>query len=217
MQRDLSDSTVRRTFGVALGHSLVAYTNLARGLERIDANEEKLRADLESHWEVIAEGAQTILRAAGIHNAYEQLKFLTRGKSFTQESFLSWVDVARREGSSQDPLASAFAVFVPWDCRTNRGRDHRTVKQEGVTVTVTVVIGTQWGDEGKGKAVDVFAREVDYVARYNGGNNAGHTVVNPRGTFKIHLVPSGMFYPRIKCLIGGGVVIDPRRVDRRNR
>lgn len=74
---------------------------------------------------------------------------------------------------------------------------------------VTVVLGTQWGDEGKGKAVDVLAREVDYVARYNGGNNAGHTVINSLGEFKIHLVPSGIFYPRVRCLIGGGVVIDP--------
>ncbi len=76
-------------------------------------------------------------------------------------------------------------------------------------MSVTVVLGTQWGDEGKGKAVDVLARDADFVARYNGGNNAGHTVVNARGTFKIHLVPSGIFHPRVRCLIGGGVVIDP--------
>ncbi len=74
---------------------------------------------------------------------------------------------------------------------------------------VTVILGTQWGDEGKGKAIDTFAGDFDYVARYNGGNNAGHTIVNEYGTFKIHLVPSGIFYPKVKCLIGGGVVIDP--------
>ncbi len=74
---------------------------------------------------------------------------------------------------------------------------------------VTVILGTQWGDEGKGKAIDTFAGGFDYVARYNGGNNAGHTIVNEYGTFKIHLVPSGIFYPRARCLIGGGVVIDP--------
>ncbi len=74
---------------------------------------------------------------------------------------------------------------------------------------VTVILGTQWGDEGKGKAVDTFAGDFDYVARYNGGNNAGHTIINEFGEFKIHLVPSGIFYPRAKCLIGGGVVIDP--------
>ncbi len=74
---------------------------------------------------------------------------------------------------------------------------------------VTVILGTQWGDEGKGKAIDTFGGHFDYVARYNGGNNAGHTIVNEYGTFKIHLVPSGIFYPNATCLIGGGVVIDP--------
>ncbi len=92
LQRDLSDSTVRRTFGVALGHSLIAYTNLARGLDRIDANIEKMRADLESHWQVIAEGAQTILRAAGVPDAYESLKSLTRGKNITKSDFAAWIE-----------------------------------------------------------------------------------------------------------------------------
>jgi len=76
-------------------------------------------------------------------------------------------------------------------------------------MSVTIILGTQWGDEGKGKAIDTFAGDFDFVARYNGGNNAGHTIVNEYGTFKIHLVPSGVFYPKTKCLIGGGVVIDP--------
>jgi adenylosuccinate synthase len=76
-------------------------------------------------------------------------------------------------------------------------------------MTVTAVIGTQWGDEGKGKAVDFLAEHMDYVARFNGGNNAGHTVINQFGTFKIHLVPSGLFAPNTVGLIGGGVVIDP--------
>ncbi|HEX6270336.1 MAG TPA: adenylosuccinate synthase [Anaerolineales bacterium] len=74
---------------------------------------------------------------------------------------------------------------------------------------VTAVIGTQWGDEGKGKVVDYLAEHADYVARFNGGNNAGHTVINEFGTFKIHLVPSGIFARNTVGLIGGGVVIDP--------
>ena len=77
-------------------------------------------------------------------------------------------------------------------------------------MTVTAVIGSQWGDEGKGKAVDYLAEHVDYVARFNGGNNAGHTVINEFGTFKIHLVPSGIFAKNTVGLIGGGVVIDPQ-------
>jgi adenylosuccinate synthase len=76
-------------------------------------------------------------------------------------------------------------------------------------MSVTIILGTQWGDEGKGKAIDTFAGNFDYVARFNGGNNAGHTIVNEYGTFRIHLVPSGIFYPHAVCLIGGGVVMDP--------
>ena len=76
-------------------------------------------------------------------------------------------------------------------------------------MTVTAVIGSQWGDEGKGKVVDYLSEQVDYVARFNGGNNAGHTVINKFGTFKIHLVPSGIFAQNTVGLIGGGVVIDP--------
>ena len=76
-------------------------------------------------------------------------------------------------------------------------------------MSVTAVIGSQWGDEGKGKAVDFLAESADYVARFNGGNNAGHTVINEFGAFKIHLVPSGIFAPNTTGLIGGGVVIDP--------
>jgi adenylosuccinate synthase len=79
----------------------------------------------------------------------------------------------------------------------------------GGNMTVTAVIGSQWGDEGKGKVVDFLAEKVDYVARFNGGNNAGHTVINEFGTFKIHLVPSGIFAQNTVGLIGGGVVIDP--------
>jgi len=76
-------------------------------------------------------------------------------------------------------------------------------------MTVIAVIGSQWGDEGKGKVVDFLAERADYVARFNGGNNAGHTVINEFGTFKIHLVPSGIFARSTVGLIGGGVVIDP--------
>jgi adenylosuccinate synthase len=76
-------------------------------------------------------------------------------------------------------------------------------------MTVTAVIGSQWGDEGKGKIVDYLSEQADFVARFNGGNNAGHTVINQFGTFKIHLVPSGIFAQNTVGLIGGGVVIDP--------
>jgi adenylosuccinate synthase len=71
------------------------------------------------------------------------------------------------------------------------------------------VIGGQWGDEGKGKVIDYLAGGVDGVVRYAGGNNAGHTVVNDKGTFQLHLVPSGICWPDVYGIIGNGVVVDP--------
>ncbi len=70
------------------------------------------------------------------------------------------------------------------------------------------VIGGQWGDEGKGKVVDYLASRAHCVVRYSGGNNAGHTVVNQQGKFSLHLVPSGIFWPQVTCVIGNGVVVD---------
>jgi len=72
-----------------------------------------------------------------------------------------------------------------------------------------VVVGTQWGDEGKGKIVDLLARDADMVVRYQGGSNAGHTVVKGGQTYVFHLIPSGVLYRATTCVIGNGVVIDP--------
>lgn len=72
-----------------------------------------------------------------------------------------------------------------------------------------VVVGTQWGDEGKGKVTDYLAREADVVVRYQGGANAGHTVVVDGEEFRLHLVPSGILYPGKLCVVGNGVVVDP--------
>ncbi|MBI2036106.1 adenylosuccinate synthase [Candidatus Microgenomates bacterium] len=74
---------------------------------------------------------------------------------------------------------------------------------------VTIVIGAQWGDEGKGKIVDFFAKQADYVVRFNGGNNAGHTIINKYGKFANHLVPAGIFHKKAVSLITNGVVVDP--------
>ncbi len=71
------------------------------------------------------------------------------------------------------------------------------------------VIGAQWGDEGKGKVVDMLAEKARLVVRFSGGDNAGHTIVNPFGKFALRLVPSGIFYSRTVCIIGNGVVINP--------
>ena len=72
----------------------------------------------------------------------------------------------------------------------------------------TVLFGAQWGDEGKGKIIDVLTADADWVVRYQGGNNAGHTVEIGEDKFVLHLTPSGILRPSCKCMIGNGLVID---------
>jgi len=77
---------------------------------------------------------------------------------------------------------------------------------------VTVIIGAQWGDEGKGKITDLLAAEADLVARYGGGDNAGHTVTVGTERFALHLIPSGILYPDVTCMLGGGMVVNPKKL-----
>lgn len=77
-------------------------------------------------------------------------------------------------------------------------------------MSLDMVLGTQWGDEGKGRVVDLLASKADYVARYSGGDNAGHTVTVGDRTFKLHLVPSGVIHPHTVGILGNGLVINPR-------
>ena len=76
-------------------------------------------------------------------------------------------------------------------------------------MSVQVVVGAQWGDEGKGKIVDVLSEKADVIARYQGGPNAGHTVVLEQDKFVLHLIPSGILRPAKVCIVGHGVVVDP--------
>jgi adenylosuccinate synthase len=80
-------------------------------------------------------------------------------------------------------------------------------------MSIEVVCGTNWGDEGKGRMVDYLARDADVVVRYQGGNNAGHTVINEFGSFALHLIPSGIFNPQVTCVLGPGTVIDLEALD----
>lgn len=73
---------------------------------------------------------------------------------------------------------------------------------------VSVIVGTQWGDEGKGKIVDLLAEHADFVVRFHGGNNAGHTIVVNGKKYPLHLIPSGILHPKTKCVIANGVVVD---------
>src|SRR4030042_1836846 len=79
----------------------------------------------------------------------------------------------------------------------------------GVNMANVVIVGAQWGDEGKGKIVDLLTRYADFVVRFQGGNNAGHTIVLKGEKFVFHLIPSGILYKNKKCIIGNGVVLDP--------
>ena len=78
---------------------------------------------------------------------------------------------------------------------------------------LTAITGINWGDEGKGRMVDLISQEYDIVARYQGGNNAGHTVKNERGKFVLNLLPSGILRPDVVCVMGNGMVIDPHHLD----
>ena len=78
------------------------------------------------------------------------------------------------------------------------------------TKLATVLVGLQWGDEGKGKIVDYLSPQYDIIVRYQGGPNAGHTICFDDKKFVLHLIPSGIFHPQCRCVIGNGTVVDPR-------
>ena len=79
---------------------------------------------------------------------------------------------------------------------------------------LTAVTGINWGDEGKGRVIDLLAEHADIVVRYQGGNNAGHTVVNKQGKFVLNLLPSGILHPDVVCVLGDGMVIDLNHLSR---
>ena len=76
-------------------------------------------------------------------------------------------------------------------------------------MSISVLVGAQWGDEGKGKMIDYLSKDCDLIVRFQGGDNAGHTVINEHGVFKLHLIPSGIFNEGGECLIGTGTVVNP--------
>ncbi|HNK17064.1 MAG TPA: adenylosuccinate lyase, partial [Piscinibacter sp.] len=91
-QRDLTDSTVLRNMGVAIGYSMLGYVALQRGLNKLEANPQRMAADLDAAWEVLAEPIQTVMRRYSLPNPYERLKELTRGKAITREAIAAFID-----------------------------------------------------------------------------------------------------------------------------
>ena len=110
MQRDLTDSTTLRNQGVALGHSYLAVQNIVKGLSRIMINKVEMSAELNTHWEVVAEAVQTVLRKAGQQDAYEQLKTLTRGETINEEIIAEFVSGLNIPGNDKETLLALTPV-----------------------------------------------------------------------------------------------------------
>jgi adenylosuccinate lyase len=113
-QRDLTDSTVLRNMGVALGYALLAWDSCLKGLNKLEANHDKLNADLNANWEVLAEPIQTVMRRYAVPGAYEQLKELTRGKGINQESMRAFISQLQGipESEKQRLLAMTPASYI---------------------------------------------------------------------------------------------------------
>src|SRR5262249_37623540 len=112
-QRDLTDSTVLRALGTAFGHTQIALDSLARGLGKLNANPQRLAADLDASWEVLAEAVQTMMRRYGLPEPYEQLKALTRGQGITRESMRGFIEsLALPQAAKQRLLALTPANYT---------------------------------------------------------------------------------------------------------
>ena len=122
-QRDLTDSTVLRNLGVGFGHCLIAYDAVRRGIGKIEADEDKLRADLDANWEVLAEPIQTVMRRYGIDQPYEKLKELTRGNRVDREGMQRFVNGLDLPQEAKDQLLA----LTPWDYVGNAERQAREI------------------------------------------------------------------------------------------
>ncbi len=121
LQRDLSDSTVIRNIGVAVGHSLLALKSTLRGIGKLSVDEERLQADLAANWEILSEPVQTVMRKAGLDDPYEQLKMMTRGKRITQAelaAFIQELPIPREEKNRLLALTPATYLGLATDLMT---------------------------------------------------------------------------------------------------
>src|SRR6266567_1042110 len=112
--------------------------------------------------------------------------------------------------SSSPSIATGQPESSSCSSSTSKRNSPISTGHAGASRMVTILVGGQWGDEGKGKIIDLLSENANMVIRSQGGNNAGHTVVNAGQEFRFHLIPSGILYPNTTCVIGNGVVLDPR-------
>src|SRR5439155_280524 len=128
------------------------------------------------------------------------------------EAYVSGLGASLVGGGRYDQMLGRFGYDCPatgFAFEVGRALLAMESQNKAVAMPNIVVVGAQWGDEGKGKVVDVLAGCVDVTVRYQGGNNAGHTVVVDKEKFVLQSIPSGILHPGCRCVIGCGVVIDP--------
>lgn len=200
LQRDLSDSTARRNVGLSFAYSYFAYDSILRALSRIEANPQEMLTKLNENWQVLMEPMQNLLRTQKVKGDYDFVKNISRGKKLSKKEYFALIKETKLPQKIKDKLLKLtptnYLGLAP----------KLTIKK--VDDLNTVVVGSQWGDEGKGKIVDYLTPDFDICVRFNGGNNAGHTVVVDGVDFKLSLIPSGVLYGKTLC-IAQGAVIDP--------
>ena len=165
-------------------------------------------SDVELRHEAPSYTATTLRRFHERGHLPTELFFLIGADAFAQ--ITTWRDYPRILDSAHFAVISrpGHSVTTMPEQVPALARARPAIKEHAVPATV--VVGTQWGDEGKGKFTDLVAKEMHLVVRYQGGHNAGHTIVVDGESFALQLVPSGILYDHITPVIGNGVVVDPR-------
>lgn len=208
LQRDLSDSTVRRSMGVVFGYSYLSWQSVVEAMERLTPNKEKMMDDLNEHWEVMSGPVQNWLRIRGYKTPYETLLQKIRGRQLDKGEYREVIKSLKLAKNDEKYLMGLTFEQL-------RGETAGIV--EGVlekVIKITdrhepmAVVGLQWGDEGKGKLIDYLGEMYDATIRYNGGNNAGHTVKVGKTTLHMSLIPSSVLHKK-KVMIAQAVVINP--------
>lgn len=220
-QRDLTDSTKMRYIGETSARMVLAMRSFLAGMSKLQTDEKAFISELDAHWELLAEPIQTVMRRYDVDQPYERLKALTQGAQVTKETMMTFLDTL--DGKIPTDELAKLKALTPTQyigkapelteqaikkCRTAK----KSKQASDIGSQVSAVVGMQWGDEGKGKIVDLQASsgQFEIVARYNGGANAGHSLkVGENDKLATHLMPSGILNKGVMNVIGNGVVLDP--------
>lgn len=222
LQRDLSDHEAERAIGVGFAHSYLAVVHVAQELERLSVNKQEMADSLTNFGSILTEAVQTLLRKEGYEKPYELLKEFSRGKHSTVSELHQFVDSMNIREETKIKIKSLRPqdyIGLSSELTDLAIRNWKDFKKNYATITnnpenkknplVVAILGGQWGDEGKGKVVDLIANNFDVAARATGGNNAGHTVLIKDEKHIFHLLPSAITWSDVNCVLGNGMVIDP--------